>query len=232
MKASSSLSNNATWQSVSDTPFPLCHLFKIHIDTIDSWFCCRCSSLSQETARNRFYWRTGLKRCPQTFFCNFELPLFAKIRFNPFDSVPLATLLFAILWHHKRRTVDQYWQPRSTAGLPNPWPAGHIWPQGFFACLISSWKGLLSIFWQIKRSKPKSSFVGFPEISSDLRRRPFFWSSSTFWDRFPHRRSQGGGPGGPGPPPIKITLTTKSYDNIAWRCLVAVFFSNYAHNSN
>ena len=33
-----------------------------------------------------------------------------------------------------------------------------------------------------------------------------------------------GGPRGPGPPPIKIPLTTKSYDNIAWRCLVAVFF--------
>ena len=33
-----------------------------------------------------------------------------------------------------------------------------------------------------------------------------------------------GGPGGPGPPPIKIPLTTNSYDNIAWRCLVAVFF--------
>ena len=28
-------------------------------------------------------------------------------------------------------------------------------PQGFFARLISSLKGLLSIFWQIKRSKPK-----------------------------------------------------------------------------
>ena len=40
-----------------------------------------------------------------------------------------------------------------------------------------------------------------------------------------HRRSQGrGGPRGPGPPPIKIPLTTKSYDNIAWQCLVAVFF--------
>ena len=37
-----------------------------------------------------------------------------------------------------------------------------------------------------------------------------------------HRRSQGG-PRGPGPPPIKIPLTTKSYDNIAWRCLAAVF---------
>ena len=35
----------------------------------------------------------------------------------------------------------------------------------------------------------------------------------------------GGGPGGPAPPPpIKIPLTTKSYDNIAGRCLVEVFF--------
>ena len=33
VKASSSLSNKATWQSVSDTPFPLCHLYKIHTDT-------------------------------------------------------------------------------------------------------------------------------------------------------------------------------------------------------
>ena len=31
---------------------------------------------------------------PQTFFN--KLPLFAKIRFNPFDSVPFATLHFAI----------------------------------------------------------------------------------------------------------------------------------------
>ena len=30
--------------------------------------------------------------------------------------------------------------------------------------------------------------------------------------------------GAQGAPPIKIPLTTKSYDNIAWRCLVAVFF--------
>ena len=41
-----------------------------------------------------------------------------------------------------------------------------------------------------------------------------------------HRRSQGGGAA---PPPIKIPLTTKSYDNIAWRCLVAVFFSVITH---
>ena len=29
------------------------------------------------------------------------------MRFNPFDSVPLTTLHFAILLHRKRRTVDQ-----------------------------------------------------------------------------------------------------------------------------
>ena len=46
-----------------------------------------------------------------------------------------------------------------------------------------------------------------------------------------HRRSQWKGPGNPGLP-IKIPQTTKSYDNVAWRCLFAVFFSNYAHNSN
>ena len=33
-----------------------------------------------------------------------------------------------------------------------------------------------------------------------------------------------GGAQGARAPPIKIPLTTKSYDNIAWRCLVAVFF--------
>ena len=38
-----------------------------------------------------------------------------------------------------------------------------------------------------------------------------------------------GEPRGPGPPPIKIPLMTKSYDNIAWRCLVAVFFSVITH---
>ena len=35
-----------------------------------------------------------MKRCP-SFFPRF--PLFAKIRFNPFDSIPLATMHFAIL---------------------------------------------------------------------------------------------------------------------------------------
>ena len=48
----------------------------------------------------------GNKEMPQTFFHNFHN---AKIRFIPFDYIPLATLLFAILWHHTRRTVDQYW---------------------------------------------------------------------------------------------------------------------------
>ena len=85
-------------------------------------------------------------------------------------------------------------------------------PQDLFARLISSWKGLQSIFWQIKRSKPKSSSVWFSwnqiwfaaktfflvftyfwgqipkiltEINTDLRRRPFFLSSLTFGDRYP-----------------------------------------------
>ena len=40
--------------------------------------------------------------------------LHAKIRFNPFHSVPLGTLHFAILRYHKRRIVDQYWWLRST----------------------------------------------------------------------------------------------------------------------
>ena len=39
------------------------------------------------------------------------------------------------------------------------------------------------------------------------------------------RGAQGARP----PPPIQIPLTTKSYDNIAWRCLVAVFFSVITH---
>ena len=43
----------------------------------------------------------GNKEAPETFFRKFSL--FAKIRFNPFDSVPLATLHFTILWHHKRQ---------------------------------------------------------------------------------------------------------------------------------
>ena len=34
-----------------------------------------------------------IKDRPQTFFYNSEFSFFAKIRFNPFDSVPLATLL-------------------------------------------------------------------------------------------------------------------------------------------
>ena len=34
------------------------------------------------------------------------------------------------------------------------------------------------------------------------------------------------------PSPIKIPPMMKNYDNIAQRCLAAVFFSNYAHNSN
>ena len=58
----------------------------------------------------------------QTFFPKF--PLFAKIRFNPFDSVPLATMHFAMLRHHKRHyfakfLVDQ--EPRLPTGS-SEWP--------------------------------------------------------------------------------------------------------------
>ena len=41
-----------------------------------------------------------------------------------------------------------------------------------------------------------------------------------------HRRSQGGGPG---PPPIKTPLTTKSYDNIAPTMFSCILFSVIAH---
>ena len=85
-------------------------------------------------------------------------------------------------------------------------------PQGLFARLIFSWKGLLCIFWHIKRFKPKPSFVWFSrnqfgfaaktfffaftyfwgqipeiltEISIDLRRRPFFLVFTYFWGQIP-----------------------------------------------
>ena len=63
------------------------------------------------TARNQFYWRN--ENCLRewrgvpNFFQQF--PFFIKTRFNPFDSLPMATLHFAFLWCHKRLTADQYW---------------------------------------------------------------------------------------------------------------------------
>ena len=75
-------------------------------------------------------------------------------------------------------------------GLPNTWPAGHIWPaklfcvareavlrgpRGLFARLISSWKGLLSILWQIKRSKPKPSFVWYSQNQFGFAAKTFFF---------------------------------------------------------
>ena len=42
-----------------------------------------------------------------------------------------------------------------------------------------------------------------------------------------HRRNQGGQ--GAWAPPIKIPPMIKNYDNIAWRCLVAFFFSVITH---
>ena len=51
-------------------------------------------------------------------------------------------------------------------------------PQGLFARLISSWKGLLSIFWQIKSSKPKPSSVWFSRNQYGFAAKTFF-----FWLR-------------------------------------------------
>ena len=54
----------------------------------------------------------GSKEVSHTFFQNSTSPYpkffskLAKVRFIPFDFVPLATLYFAFLWHHKKPTVD------------------------------------------------------------------------------------------------------------------------------
>ena len=48
-------------------------------------------------------------------------------------------------------------------------------PQGLFARLISSWKGLLSIFWQIKRSKSKPSSVWFSRNQIWFAAKTFFF---------------------------------------------------------
>ena len=48
-------------------------------------------------------------------------------------------------------------------------------PQGLFARLISSWKGLLSIFWQTKRSKPKPSSVWFSRNQFGFAAKTFFF---------------------------------------------------------
>ena len=48
-------------------------------------------------------------------------------------------------------------------------------PQGLFARLISSLKGLLSIFWQIKRSKPKPSSVWFSRNQLGFAAKTFFF---------------------------------------------------------
>ena len=49
-------------------------------------------------------------------------------------------------------------------------------PQGLFAQLISSWKGLLSIFWQIKTSKIKPSFVWFSRNQFGFAAKTFFFN--------------------------------------------------------
>ena len=48
-------------------------------------------------------------------------------------------------------------------------------PLDFFAWLISSWKGLLSIFWQIKRYKPKPSSVWFSQNQFGFAAKTFFF---------------------------------------------------------
>ena len=55
--------------------------------------------------------------------------------------------------------------------------------RGLFARLISSWKGLLSIFWQMKRSKPKPSFVWYSRNQFGFAAKTFFGGSSpSFWE--------------------------------------------------
>ena len=103
----------------------------------------------------------------------------------------------------------------SRASQPEAREAVLCGPQGLFARLISSWKGLLSFFWQIKRSKPKPSsdwfswnqfgicgkdlyfllvltcFLGqipviyWPKSAPICGEDFFFWSSPSFWDRYP-----------------------------------------------
>ena len=48
-------------------------------------------------------------------------------------------------------------------------------PQGLFAQLIPSWKGLLSIFWQIKTSKIKPSSVWFSRNQFGFVAKTFFF---------------------------------------------------------
>ena len=49
-------------------------------------------------------------------------------------------------------------------------------PQGLFTRLISAWKGLLSIFWQIKRSKSKPSSVWFSRNQFGFAAKTFFFN--------------------------------------------------------
>ena len=58
-------------------------------------------------------------------------------------------------------------------------------PQSLFARMISSWKGLLSIFWQIKRSKPKPSSVWFSRNQFGFAARPFFLVFTYFLGQIP-----------------------------------------------
>ena len=48
-------------------------------------------------------------------------------------------------------------------------------PRGLFARLIFSWKGLLSIFWQIKWCKPKPSCVWYSQNQFGFAAKTFFF---------------------------------------------------------
>ena len=78
-----------------------------------------------------------------------------------------------------------------TAGLPNPWPAGHIWPVKLFCVawpasffsLVDFLMKKFTIWWQIKRrSKPKPSFVWFSRNRFKFAAKAFFCLIFTcFW---------------------------------------------------
>ena len=58
-------------------------------------------------------------------------------------------------------------------------------PQGLFALLISSWKGLLSIFWEAKRFKPKPSSGWFSRNQFGFAAKTFFLVFTYFLGKIP-----------------------------------------------
>ena len=64
----------------------------------------------------------GNKKDASNLFPQFLL--FVKIRFNPYDSVPLAILHFVILWHYKRLILQNFMQTLGYYSSPKTTP---IW---------------------------------------------------------------------------------------------------------